>query len=146
MVRSRKNSNPLESAHVPAPLLPMQAAADAAPADPSATAAPRRWRGRGSAPSPAERAGRLRGGRRPRAARREGRPHAARLAARQPGWTEKKAPPGRRCARGAWVRWPPKRPAMGIPLPKEPPMLHQQRKPLGIKHSRGEGLPRRRTH
>lgn len=109
VVRSHKNSNPLGSAHVPAPLLPMQAAADAAPADPSATAAPRRWRGRGSAPSPAERAGRFRGGRRPKAARREGRPHEARLAARQPGGTEKKAPPGRHCARGAWVRWSPSR-------------------------------------
>ena len=63
----------------------------------------------GSAPSPAESAGRFRGGRWPRAARREGRPHKARLAARQPGGTEKKAPPGRRCARGAWVRWSPSR-------------------------------------
>ena len=55
VVRSRKNSNPLGSAHVLALLLPTPAAADAAPADPSATAAPRRWRGLGERAQPGRR-------------------------------------------------------------------------------------------
>lgn len=49
------------------------------------------------------------GGRRRSAEGREGRPREARLAARQPARTEKKAPPVRRCSRGGWVRSSPSR-------------------------------------
>lgn len=56
-----------------------------------------------------------------------------------PAGLRKKAPPGRHCARGAWVGGPQAEASGGRPLPKRPPMLHQQQKPLGIKHSHGEG-------
>lgn len=147
VVESHKNSNPLGSAHVPAALLPRQAAADAAPASPAAAASPRRWRGPGSAPSPAERVPRLPGR---AAAERGGKGGAAPRgeACRPPASPDREESPTCEALLSGRVGsiFPRQRPALGSPLSKEPPMLHQQQKPLGIKHRRGEGLPRRRTH
>lgn len=68
VVRSHKNSNPLGSAHVPAPC--SQCRQLPTPHLPTLSYRGSKTMARpGSAPSPAERAGRFRGGRRPKAAK-----------------------------------------------------------------------------
>lgn len=132
-----QNPNPIGPAHVPAPLLQMQAAADTAPARPAAAAqrlASSLGYVRGNAPSQPNTLHGSPGGR--RLSRKGGAaPPRGNACHRQPG-PGKKAPPVRRGARSEGIQPSPCRGQRQLaPLSKEPPALRRQQKPLGMKHT-----------